>query len=106
VLFVAALSMLVILPNWLWNESSLPLSLKNKCTSQAALANVPASKTGVTIAFDLNGVLFTINTKKAFDQLGGINVIAQYIAKHGINPFEVKETLLAKVYEVFDAIQE
>lgn len=110
ILFLAALSVLVILPNWLQNDfssfqsesQSEGNSFFDHITSDVSL--VPASKTGVTVVFDLGGVLLDIDTKKALDEMGASNIL-RYVTRHNINPLKVKQELLKKVYKVLDTIQ-
>jgi FMN phosphatase YigB (HAD superfamily) len=107
--FIAALSVLVLLPNWLRNESIRPVSRTDRGASKRSsgvvdLADVPVSKTGVTIVLDLNGVLLDIDTKKALEEMGPTN-IAQYMVKNAVSPLQVKHELLKKVYTIFNAIQ-
>lgn len=106
ILFIAALSVLVILPNWLRNDHSSFHAEKDSFDlyNDTDMSTVPASKTGITVVFDLGGVLLDIDIKKALDEMGISNIL-RYVAKHNINPAKVKQELLKKVYEVLSLIQ-
>lgn len=69
-----------------------------------APADLPASKTGVTLVFDLHGVLLGVDTKKAFNEIG-LSKILKYSTTHGISFSQIESTLTEKVYSILDAIQ-
>lgn len=104
ILVVAALSVLVILPNWLRNEPYSAYLVQNILAICTDASVVPVSETGVSLVFDLSGVLLDIDTKKALDEMGPFNIL-NYITQLKISPFAVKRELLKKVYEILNAVQ-
>ncbi|MCX5925150.1 MAG: HAD-IA family hydrolase [Candidatus Dependentiae bacterium] len=104
VLFIASVLMVLVLPNWLRNDQSSSQLVRNTYVSYVDISAIPASKTKITIAFDLGGVLLGIDTKKALDQMGSLNIL-KYMTQHKVSPISVKEELLKKVYEIFNTIQ-
>lgn len=105
-LFFSALSMLILLPNWLQRSvspsSDIPYRIPT--TDQATIEALPASKTGITVVCDLSGVLLDIDNKQALDEIGLLSVM-KYIATYKISPLQVKHDLLDKVYRILDTIQ-
>lgn len=69
------------------------------------IGTIPASKTGITIVFDLNGVLLGVDAKKAFNEIGLSNIL-KYSSARNISFSSIEHELTKKVYEVFDAIQQ
>lgn len=105
-LFFSALTTLVLLPNWLQRSASTTVQATYALpvTDLAIIRALPASKTGITMVFDLSGVLLEIDNKQALDEIGVFNVM-KYVALYTINPLHVKHDLLAKVYRILHTIQ-
>jgi FMN phosphatase YigB (HAD superfamily) len=65
---------------------------------------LPASKTGVTVVFDLNGVLLTTDKWHAFKDIG-LKLISRYAWQHGIATAEIEHKLPATLYDLLDKVQ-
>lgn len=89
-------------------------SVVNQCTigenadgydhTHDRVADLPASKTGITIVFDLHGVLLGVDAKKAFSEIG-LSSILNYSSAFNISFSHIEHELTKKVYAVFNAIQ-
>lgn len=90
---------------FLYNEA--PFKSVSPVSTQAIFSTnaVSASKTGITIVFDLNGVLLGVDAKKAFSEIG-LSKILKYSSERNISFSSIEHELTKKVYEVFDAIQQ
>jgi HAD superfamily hydrolase (TIGR01509 family) len=67
------------------------------------ISTLPASKTGITMVFDLNGVLLDVDIKKAFNEIGLANIL-QYVSAHNVSFSHVEKELTHKVYTVLGTI--
>ncbi len=85
-------------------SSTLRFIKKIFSRSHEGIESVPVSSTGVSIVFDLSGVLLDNDTTKAMNELG-VSDLSYYSFWHRINPLSIKEALLKKTYEIFNKIQ-
>lgn len=69
-----------------------------------AIESILASLTGVSLIFDLSGVLLDNDTTKAMNELG-VSDLSYYSFWHRISPLSIKEELLKKTYEILNKIQ-
>lgn len=81
---------------------------EHQCSDSTSLhkehvAEVPSS-TGVTLVFDLHGVLLDVDAKKAFSEIG-LSSILKYSSARNISFSAIEHELTAKVYEILNAIQ-
>jgi len=101
--FIATLTMVIMLPSWLHNGPVSAELLKKRLPDyNVDVSTLPPSKSGVTVVFDLHGVLLGHDKRKGIDELGAGN-IAKYIAKHCT--LHIQPALLKKTYEIYNVIQ-
>lgn len=105
--FLLALTSFVGLPislSWISTYfSSSPYFQSANTYRSHDIATLPASKTGITMVFDLNGVLLDVDIKKAFNEIGLANIL-QYVSAHNVSFSHVEKELTHKVYTVLSTI--
>jgi len=75
-----------------------------KIFSESYAESLLASQTGITIIFDLHGVLLGVDAKKAFGEVGFSNVY-KYASACNISFSCVQHALTKKLYDILNAIQ-
>lgn len=89
---------------------SLPLTQSVSLTPTSfyqennSISNLPASKTGIILAFDLHGVLLGVDAKRAFNEVG-LSSVLKYASALNISFSQIEHELTKKVYGVFNTIQ-
>lgn len=78
--------------------------INTKIFSESYTELLPVSQTGITIVFDLHGVLLGVDAKKAFGEVGFSNVY-KYASACNISFSCVQHTLTKKLYDILNAIQ-
>lgn len=84
--------------------TSTPLQNNLIYSTPSSFDALPASKTGVTVVFDLNGVLLATDKLQAFKDIG-LKLIARYAWQHGIATADIEHKLPTTLYELLNKVQ-